>query len=148
MEQNKFKEIIQFAIEKEIASADFYKKASQAARHSGTKELFLDFAREEQGHRKLLEDFNAQKIAKVSVESIPDLKISEYLIDAELKPDISYAEILRLAMKREEHSIRLYTDLAEPAKDGELRKLFRFLIQEETKHKYRIEKIYDDEILK
>ena len=148
MEEKKFKEIIQFAIEKEIASVDFYKKASQLAKHSGTKELFVDFSREEEGHRKLLENLNAQKIAQVRIQSIPDLKISDYMIDAELKPDISYAEILRVAMKREEHSVKLYTDLREPVKDEEMKKLFTFLIQEETKHKYRIEKIYDDEILK
>ena len=70
------------------------------------------------------------------------------MVDAELKPNISYAEILRIAMKREERSVKLYTDLNKKNEDGSLKNLFTFLIQEEGKHKYYIEKLYDDEVLK
>ena len=148
MEEKKFREIIQFAIGKEIEAADFYTRASQIATFSGTKELFLDFAKQEEGHRRLLEDLNVAKITEVKIQSIPDLKISDYLVDAELRPDISYADILRIAIKREERSIKLYQDLNEPSQDESLKKLFTFLVQEETKHKYRLERIYDEEILK
>jgi rubrerythrin len=51
-------------------------------------------------------------------------------------------------MKREEQSVKLYTALREPVQDEGLKKVFSFLAQEETKHKYQLEKIYDDEILK
>jgi rubrerythrin len=51
-------------------------------------------------------------------------------------------------MKREERSVKLYTDLNEKNQNEVLRNLFTFLIQEESKHKYYIEKLYDDEILK
>jgi rubrerythrin len=148
MDQKKFQEIIRFAIEKEIASVDFYIKASQVVKYSGTKELFLDFAEQEKGHRKLLEDLSMGKVIQAKIKPIPDLKISDYLIDVEFKPDLSYAEILRMAMKREEQSTKLYTALKEPVQDEGLKKLFSFLVQEETKHKYKLEKIYDDEILK
>jgi len=148
MDQKKFGEIIQFAVEKETEAADFYRRASQVAKFSGTKELFLDFAKQEEGHRKLLEDLDMGKIAEAKIQSIPDLKISDYLIDAELRPDSPYADILRIAMKREERSIKLYKDLNESSQEESLKKLFTFLVQEETKHKYRLERIYDDEILK
>lgn len=148
MEQGKFREIIRFAIGKEIEAADFYRRASQIAKFSGTKELFLDFAKQEEGHRKLLEDLDMARIAEVKIQPIPDLKISDYLVEAELRPDIPYADILRIAMKREERSIKLYQDLSEPTQDEGLKKLFTFLVQEETKHKYQLEKIYDEEILK
>ena len=88
------------------------------------------------------------KIIPGKIEKIPNLKISDYLVETKLKPDLSYADILRIAMKREERSVKLYTDLKEKSQDEALNKLFTFLIQEETKHKYRLEKIYDDEILK
>ena len=51
-------------------------------------------------------------------------------------------------MKREEHSVRLYTDLKEKNTDKNLVDLFVFLVQEESKHKYFLEKLYDDEVLK
>jgi len=148
MEERRFQEVIRFAIEKEIASVDFYTRASQVVKFSGTRELFLDFAEQEKGHRKLLEDLSMGKVIQAKIEPIPDLKISDYMIDVEFKPDLSYAEILRMAMKREEQSVKLYTALGEPVQDEGLKKLFSFLVQEETKHKYSLEKIYDDEILK
>ena len=148
MDEKKFQEIIQFAIEKEIEASDFYTRASQVVKYSGTKDLFLDFAKQEQGHKKLLEDLDLKKVAEAKIGKIPNLKISDYLVDTEFKADISYADILRIAMKREEHSIKLYSDLKPLNGDEALTKLFNFLIQEETKHKYSLEKIYDDEILK
>jgi rubrerythrin len=82
------------------------------------------------------------------IEKIPNLKISDYLVEGELKPDISYAEILRIGMKREERSVKLYTDLKEKNQNEGLNNLFTLLIQEESKHKYSLEKLYDDEVLK
>jgi rubrerythrin len=148
MDEKKFKEIIQFAIGREVESIDFYYRASQMVKYSGTRELFLDFAKQEEGHKKKLEGVMAGKVDVAKIEKVPNLKISDYLVETELRPDSSYADILRIAMKREEHSVKLYTDLTEQNLDKNLKNLFTFLIQEETKHKYALEKIYDDEVLK
>jgi len=148
MDEKTFKEIIQFAVKKEIEAFNFYTQASQIAKYSGAKDLFLDLGKQEEGHRKLMEKLDMEKIARTRIEKIPDLKISDYMVDAELKPDLSYAEMLRIAMKREERSVKLYEDLKGNNPDEDLKKLFTFLIQEESKHKLRLEKIYDDEVLK
>jgi len=148
MDEKKFMDMIQFAIQREIESINFYDNASKMVKLSGTKELFSDFMKQEEGHRKKLEGVQAGKIVLGKIEKIPNLKISDYLVETELKPNISYAEILRIAMKREERSVKLYTDLTEKNEDEALKNLFTFLIQEESKHKYALEKIYDDEILK
>ena len=148
MDEKKFQEIVEFALQKEIEAVDFYTRASGVVKHSGTKALFLDFAKQEEGHKRLLENLSLEKVVHANIEKIPNLKISDYLVDTDFRPDISYADILRIAMKREEHSIKLYNDLKPLNGDETLTKLFNFLIQEETKHKYALEKIYDDEILK
>lgn len=148
MDENKFKEIIQFAIDKEIKSFNFYTGVSQVAKYSGAKELFLELAKEEEGHRKLLENLNLEKIARARIEKVPDLKISDYMVDVEFRPDMPYADILRAAMKMEERALKLYNDMEESNKDEDLKKLFTFLANEEAKHKLRLEKIYDEEILK
>ena len=148
MDEKKFKEIIQFAIQRETESMDFYDRASKLVKHSGTKDLFLDFVKQEEGHKRKLEEVRAGKIVLGKIEKIPNLKISDYMVEAELKPNISYGDILRIAMKREERSVRLYTDLNEKNQDENFRNLFTFLIQEESKHKYYIERLYDDEVLK
>jgi len=148
MDEKKFEAMIRFAIQRETESMDFYKKASALVKHSGTRDLFLDFVKQEEGHKTKLEGVLAGKIVLGKIEKIPNLKISDYTVEAELRPDIPYGDILRVAMKREERSVKLYTDLNEKNQDEALRSLFTFLIQEESKHKYYIEKLYDDEILK
>ena len=96
----------------------------------------------------MLEKFDMEKIAQGKIEKVPDLKISDYMVDAEFNPDMSYADILRKAMKMEERAVKLYNDMKEENKNANLIKLFSFLANEEAKHKLRLEKIYDDEILK
>jgi rubrerythrin len=96
----------------------------------------------------MLEKLDMEKIAQAKIEKVPDLKISDYMVDAEFNPDMSYADILRKAMKMEERSLKLYNDMKEKNNDENLMKLFSFLANEEAKHKLRLEKIYDDEILK
>jgi len=148
MDEKKLQEIIRFAIDKEIKSFTFYTDASKVAKYSGAKDLFSDLAQQEVGHRKLLEKLDMEKIAQAKIEKVPDLKISDYMVDAEFSPDMSYADILRKAMKMEERALKLYNDMKEKNKDENLMKLFSFLANEEAKHKLRLEKIYDDEILK
>lgn len=148
MDEKKFQEIIQFAIDKEIKSFNFYTSASQVAKYSGVKELFSELAQQEMGHRKMLEKHDMGKIVQAKIEKVPDLKISDYMIDVEFRPDMPYADILRVAMKMEERALKLYNDLNESNKDEDLKKLFTFLANEEAKHKLRLEKIYDEEILK
>jgi rubrerythrin len=148
MHEKNFQEIIQFAIEKEIGTHDLYTMCGQIAKYSGAKELFEELAKEEEGHRKLLENLSIEKVVQAKLEPIPDLGISDYLIEVKCMSDSSYADILRLVMKNEEHSVKLYNDLKESCKDKELKKMFAFLAQEEAKHKLKFEKIYDEEILK
>jgi len=148
MNEKKFQEIVQFAIQREIESMGFYNQASKIVKYTGTRDLFVDFMRQEEGHKKKLEEVRVGKMMLEKIEKIPNLKISDYMVDTELKPDISYEEILRIAMKREERSVKLYTDLNEKNEEESLKNLFTFLIQEESKHKYAIERIYDDEVLK
>jgi rubrerythrin len=148
MEEKKFTEIIKFAIDKEINAFNFYTKASKVSKFSGAKDLFSDLAKEEVGHRKMLEKLDMKKIARGKIEKVPDLRISTYIADAEFKPDMPYADTLRMAIKMEERALKLYTNMNKSNKDEKLNKLFTLLANEEAKHKLRLEKIYDDEILK
>jgi rubrerythrin len=148
MDEKKFQEIIRFALEKEIGTHDLYTMCGQIAKYSGAKELFDELAMEEEGHRKLLENLSIGKVIEAKLEPVPDLKISDYLIEVKCMADSTYADILRLVMKNEEHSVKLYNDLKGTCKDNELKKVFAILAQEEAKHKLKCEKIYDEEILR
>ena len=58
----------------------------------------------------MLEKLDLKKIAQAKIEKIPNLKISDYIVDAEFKPDMPYADILRIAMKMEERALKLYNN--------------------------------------
>ncbi len=53
-----------------------------------------------------------------------------------------------MAMKMEKHSLKLDNDLKDSSTDEGIKTLFTFLAGEEAKHKLRLEKIYEEEILK
>ena len=53
----------------------------------------------------MLEQVSVGKVFQEKLDPIPNLRISDYLIEVECQPDSSYADILRLVMKNEEHSV-------------------------------------------
>ena len=73
MDEKQFKEMIQFAIGREIDAINFYNQANKMVKHSGTKELFLDFMKQEEGHKKKLEGVLAGKVDVVKIQKVPDL---------------------------------------------------------------------------
>ena len=141
-------EILDFAIKGEIEAYGFYKDLASKMNNPTMKKVFLDFAAEEQSHRKLLEDIKKGKTFNVGIENIPDLKIAEYTVDVKPTPNMDYQAALILAMKKEKASFALYTDLAEITRDSAAKKLFTSLAQQEAKHKLRFELEYDQVILK
>jgi rubrerythrin len=146
MDFESFEDIIRFAIEKEEEAIDFYKEASCQEKYSGAKDLFEEFAQEEVKHRTLLEGFlkGERALSDYKFEWIPDMKRSDYIVGVKYEKGMSYPEILRLAMKREEGSLALYNLLERKTEDEDLVKVFKMLSQEEAKHKLALETLYDD----
>lgn len=140
MDENKFREFIQYAIAKEIEAIDFYNRANKVAKYRGVKKLLLEIAQEEEAHRKLLENLIIEEINQSRIELIRDLKISDYLIEIDLKPFMSYMAILKIGMKMEEQFIKLYNDLKESITDEKIRNLLTRLVHEEEKHRLKFDK--------
>jgi rubrerythrin len=141
-------EIIAYAIEKEIEAETFYLEAAQESDYTGAKQLFEDFAKEEFKHKTMLEKLDKDQISSFVPETVPDLKRSDYLVDMTYEKGMNFADILRLAMKREEKAKALYLDLAQKSGMDDIKKLFEKLAQEESKHKYGLEKMYDEYMAK
>jgi len=144
MEFHAFEEVIQFALEREKEAVSFYRDCSEISKRSGMKQAFLEMADEEKKHVRLLENFKPGDIQKVVIKNIPNLKVSDYMVDIPFSEKMGYQDLLILAMKKEESAYNLYTSLAATRDDPDLQKLFQMLAQEELKHKNRLEKEYDD----
>lgn len=141
-------EILDFAIDGEVTSVQFYMDLAKRAQTPDMKKVFEDFAREEMGHKAKLEEIKQSKWSITADEDVPDLMIADYVVDVEPSPDMSYKDALVIAMKKEKAAYRLYLDLAAVAEAEELTETFLWLAQEEAKHKLRFEIEYDDEVLK
>lgn len=139
-----FEDIMHYAIEKEKEAIAFYEDLSKQEQFSGNKETFKDFANEERKHRDMLENFSKENIQTYQIKKIPDLKRSDYLVDLTYEPGMGYADILKIAMKREEKAKKFYTDFAGKTHDPKHERLFEILAQEESKHKLALETMLDD----
>jgi len=146
MNFNSVEEILDFAIANEREAVDFYTEISEQETFSGAKETFLAFAEEEKKHERMLTEFknNPDKLSRYSYKWVPDMKRSNYMVDMTYEKGMSYVDIMRLAMKKEEKALLLYNELASKTDKDEFINLFKVLSQEEAKHKRYFETQYDD----
>lgn len=142
-----FEDIISFAIQKEAGAVALYETAARIAKSPDAKVMFEELAAEERKHRKILENVGKKEVSEQTLQKIPDMKMSQYVADVEFRPDMKYRDVLVLAMKREEKSKALYTQLAAITDDQELQHLFQLLAQEEAKHQLRLETEYDEFVM-
>ena len=148
MNLEEFKNVVEFALEKEKEAVEFYKMCSEITDRSNKKEVFLELSKEEEKHVKMIQNFKPEHVDIARLNTVPNLKISDYLVDMEFSPEMNYQQLLILAMKREEKAKALYDDMAANSSDDKIITLFKMLAQEELRHKNRIEKEYDDIVLK
>ncbi|MEN6334187.1 MAG: ferritin family protein [Phycisphaerales bacterium] len=138
-------EILDFAILREIEACDFYTALAARMDAPAMKQVFLDFAKEEKGHRAKLEAIKRGEYSfGAGAQELAGLGLADYLVSAEPTSDMSYADSLVLAMKKEKAAFKLYNHLASVARDDALRNLFLSLAAEEARHKLRFEIEYDE----
>jgi rubrerythrin len=140
-------EILDFAIKEEEEAAIFYQELAGKMDRPWMKDIFEQFSREEEGHKAKLLKVKSGQISDLPQEKVLDLKIGDYLVEAEVTTDMDYQQALIVAMKKEKEAFRMYSDLASVAQTNELKEVLLGLAQEEAKHKLRFEVEYDDVIL-
>ena len=147
MSFSNLQEIIRFAIDKEKDAQTFYRSAASLSNYPGISSLFLELAEEEANHQKLLKELPDPSNLPESSQSILDLKISDYLVDLKFHKEMKYQEVMILAMKNEERSLKFYRAWETKTQDPAQKKLFSYLADQEAQHKYRLESVYDEKIL-
>lgn len=132
----------------EQEAVDFYTGLAKRMKSKQIQEIFLQFAREEVGHKARLQKIKDEKVFDMEVEKVHDLKISDYVVSIKPSDDMEYADALVLAMKKEKAAFKLYTALSERTDVPELKKVFQALAVEESKHKLRFELEYDEYVMR
>ncbi|MHC4264699.1 MAG: ferritin-like domain-containing protein [Planctomycetota bacterium] len=135
-------QILEFAIEKEQASHDFYVKLAKKADKTEMKQTCMEFASQELTHKIKLQAIKAGEL-KLEEEEIGDLDLADTVAEVWVYSEMRYREMLVLAMKRELQAFKLYCALAKMTKEQELKKTLLLLAQEEEQHKLKLELEYD-----
>ena len=141
------KNIIDFAIEKEQEAVEFYTDIAGKVKTKALSGELRKIAAMEEGHRDRLKKMDVGAAAMSVAKPVMDLHIAEYTVNAKPSPDMSWSDIVNIAIHRELASINLYADLGKLVSDPLAKKMFENLVEEEKAHKLFFEKIWDDEIL-
>ena len=129
-----YKEIIQFAIGREVKAYQLYVDLSKMMVYSKTRQLCEELANEELVHKAKLEKESAKKCKLVSPVNLSKYDVADSNVNI-LKNCLS---MLSFAIKKEQASVKLYRDFAALTKNENARHLFMWLAQEEFKHKQQV----------
>jgi rubrerythrin len=141
--------VLDFAMEKEEDSAQFYTDLANRMDKPHMKQIFEQFAMEEKSHKAKIKMVKEGKLLLTVQDKVLNLKIVDSLKDNRfVEGEFNYQDALMAAMNAEKSSYKLYNDLAEATDNAELKETFLALAQEEAKHKLRFEIEYDEEIYK
>jgi len=108
MRLDSLEEVLRFAIRKETDAAAFYQMAADRS-NPGVKKTFEELVKQEEGHKKKLEAFDLKKVGQIEMKEMKGLGLAEVVEDVPFSSDMSYADLLRMAIKkRGEVSASLY----------------------------------------
>lgn len=147
MKLSNFGDAINFAITREEEAIQGYGNLIDLAKNPGVTKLLQELQEEERNHKKLLQNITKEKIESLAVTDVIDLKISDYLVEEPPSEDMNFQDLLIHAAKKEQKAVELYSNLANKFKEGDLKKLFEFLIEQEKSHKLKLETEYDSHVL-
>jgi len=149
------KTILESAIKIEEESYDLYTKAQGKVNLASSKALLSELAQAEIQHKKkLLTVMNdPRSVSQLGSPTgrVEDLKIVDFMEDTAVSEDADYQAILIFAAKREKSTYEHYRSLATGlfARYYPIAgQLFSRLAEEELIHKNRLEREYDDVVLK
>ena len=142
-------EAVSFAAFREEEAARFYAAAAAAARTESHRILLRDLESDELRHKALLEKLRTERPASLPVAAspVPDLGLTDDLVEEPIGPDSDAQDILIFAARKEARAADLYRRLSSAASVPEEKKLFEYLVRQELGHKLRLESEYEARIL-
>jgi len=146
MVQDELSELLEAALYREIASQAFYEAGQQRTDDPGAIALMKELAEEELHHIEYLrslkeKDWTSRKYDR---KAVTDLGISDYLTGSDKLDGAGLQDTLIFAMKREQHALEFYSKMANALRSERAKTLCEKLVQEELKHKHKLEAFYDD----
>ncbi len=139
-------DILETAMSFEKTARDFYTALREKV-SKPLRELVTDLALEETEHFELFRSIRDHADTQAHLQDLVEIpaedhKFSDYVQSPDLGSAPDDQAILQYALAREDAAAKQYAALAETAPEGPVRDLFRFLANEELRHKGELEKRY------
>jgi rubrerythrin len=147
MRFDKLQDIIDFAIAKEEEAIQFYFDLSTKVSSPEVSRELVKIMHMEERHRDWLQNYGLAVAASSEARQVQDMGISQSVESVPPGADMTFKEVLNLAMHREESAMHLYQELAKLVTDATVRQMFENLAAEECAHKLYFESIWDAEVL-
>lgn len=147
MKYRSFQEALNYAIAREQDASSSYRLLAGRAHQPATRAMLEELAAQEHQHQVLLEGVTETDVARMKPREIT---IGEPggTKDVEFDPEMDFVAALRLAIHKEEDSVRLYQSLGREADDAPLKKLFSALVEQEQGHRARLQDELDSVVLR
>jgi rubrerythrin len=140
--------ILAKAIEMEVRAAALYDHAAARASNELIRDRLTEIADQERGHQVKLEEIRAGNVRwavrRAAAAAVPDLRITDHLTGGSVDPDAEYQDVLLFAARREKTAHDFYAAMGEQIEDPLVRDVFAMLAAEELRHKYLLEKTYEE----
>lgn len=147
MEEMTWEQILNRAIAKEQEASSNYQALAKRVSHPGSQQMLAELAEEEKRHKEILEGWRGGKVKGCPLASLPDLGVAGQQRDVKFDQDLTPEEAVRLAIREEEMAFAFYEQLAKGLEQAESRALSERLAAEERRHKFRLERMLEEEIL-
>lgn len=145
---------LEVGVTMEIGAYKLYTSMAKKVKDPGSKKLLTELADDEKKHREYFESALKNPIKVMNERKEGDLKkvmnlgISDPLKEEPLGEDATYQDTLIYAAKSEQSAVEFYTALSKAYSAHPLGRIWADFARMEQGHKLKLEKEYDDIVLK
>ena len=135
-----------YAIEREEAAKKYYENLSECSKNPGVKKIFSVLAQEEEKHGAMLKNiskYEGMKKESDMLKNVKELLVSSSNPDEKVLCNSETLQAYRKAVEMEHESIRIYENAFSETDDPKEKEAFRFLADQEIRHKSVIENIIE-----
>ena len=146
MKDETVRSILKKAAKKENELYLLYKNAGRRVKNDHIKTILKRFAREEHEHEQAIKNFNINGLEKqiIKIKKTSQQAILQYLTGKNLSNCSDFEDMLIFVTKLEKEAFEFYSNLSKCVDNPDLKKLFIWLAQEESRHKEDIEDLFWD----
>lgn len=138
-------ELLKLALSMEEDLKDFYEQQAELNKENSLHKVFSLLAKEEEKHAEILRGYSSEiELPLTDSTILNDIKpifkeLHDFKSDVKILPN--QLDVYRMALEKEEESLKFYQDLYDKASEERSKRVFQYLIRQEDKHCILLEEL-------